>query len=216
MDSLQHRLKTYVENGTGEELAAVATHLETNGGWSVVGPSGRTVYRGQPDEFTALPSRVFSTTTDPEVARKDFAGKNGCVWTIRLLPGTPYIDVATVLGPSYTKPEEAEILVGPGVSIKSHRTTARPCAYQADFGPPPPVQRPSPKPAAVSRDELLRRYREDADEDLKEIMGDTPDDVTLESYVRPNETWSRGGRRLRTRKGRRARKATRRGRNGRS
>lgn len=222
MDSIQNALHAYVGNGYTAQFEKVRDLLNScpEDQCSVVGSQGLVVYRGQEARFISLPKRMFSATTDKDIALSEFAGKNGCVWTIRLGPGIRYFDVAKILGARYEKPYEAELFIGEGVEGVATKTSADPCEYRVDYQLPAPVAAPPPlalKKRKVTLADLRARALESplptpfygspregekslTNEDLKAYYLD-------ERFEEVDE--EKGGRRSRTRKGRRTQKMRR-------
>lgn len=225
MDALEKALIAYVTGGEGPTRENLARILNDANKWTTL-DTPMTVYRGQPAEYgepTNVHPGLFSTTKNQGQARSEFAGKEGCVWELRLQPGIRILDVKAVLGDAYPKGHvhEEEVVVESGkyIDILTHLCSP-PLAKVATYSPapppgaaarPPPI-RPVPEPREVTLDQLRERAG-------TPIASPYTPGWLKKVFMLPGEYLAGekpGGRRSKTKKGRRARKATRRGRKGRS
>lgn len=174
---MQAAVLAYVRNGTDEEKQTILKQ-GTVRFQTVLNPM--VVYRGQPRSF-GDPSKMplFSATLDADQAKSEFAGDEGCVWTITLRPGVRYLDVQAVLAGATDLTQEdrdmiareKEILVLGEGTMEGSLSSAKPCTYTAtytagqDRAPaiPPgllaPAKTPASRPGVLAGGRQRRRTR---------------------------------------------------------
>lgn len=195
----QNAVKAYVENGSEDEkLALIALERE----WDTL-KYPTVVYRGQTNisgERDPSQMPLFSTTTDKDLARREFSDETGCVWAITLNPGVRVIDVNSVLGSKHTKAFEKELLVLGGEQMTFTVSKDPACTVAATYGGPKPETR------NVTMKTLLERR--DETEGPDPITTD-PEEIKRD-YMNPGEVFVGSSRRRKTRrKGGRKRRSTR-------
>lgn len=195
--ALIRAIKAYAENGSEDEkLAIVALKDE----WDTV-TRPMTVYRGQSNVWgekdpSLMP--LFSTTTDRDVAMREFSDETGCVWSITLKPGVRFLDVNAIIGPSHSKAFEKELVVlgGENMAFKVSRDPM--CLVSAEYGGPKEAKK------TVSLQTLKER--------AKEVEGDLYDESETVDYFRqymnPGEVFGGKRRKTRRRGGRKRRSTT--------
>lgn len=177
---LRDAVFAYVENGIEKEKADIVKLNQ----WTTL-TSPRTVYRGQSGangEKDPSKMSLFSVTENREIALNEFSGQEGCVWSLRMLPGVQIIDVNAVLG-HHRKEDEAELLVKGGGDMKFVVTRDPICKISATYGPPLKT---------VTIETLKQRALEIGDD-----LSETIDDFRL--YLNTGEVLKAGRRKKKTR-----------------
>lgn len=190
-EALVKAVKAYSVEGSDEQKQAIVSLKDE---WDTL-RSPMVVYRGQPTTWGERdPSDMvlFSTTTDKNVAAREFSDKTGCVWKITLNQGVRVLDVNAILGNLHSKAFEKEIIVlgGEHMAFKVSRDPL--CTITATYGGP------RSKTRSVTLETLKQRARE-VEEDL---FDETSDAEYLKQYLSPGEVL--GGRRRKTRRRRRS------------
>ena len=184
---MEKAVMDYVLNGIEAEKREILKY-PNHSAWEYL-KTDRIVYRGQKvDDKSPDNMILFSTTTDKEVARKDFALKEGCVWTITLSPGVKILDVGKMLG-EYRSSDEKEILVVGKGYLDYKKTKESPCEYTARYSA---VQKKRPVTYAMLRKRIP--------DDEIELFGE-PTKEELRKLIQPNEYLvEEGGKRKKTRR----------------
>jgi hypothetical protein len=104
-------------------------------GWKTVGPGGMTVYRGQGGVVRGAPGSpppsmivegirpVLATSRAPWTIKR-YAGKDCCMFMIRLLPGTRYINVSAMI--SFLTKENQPALAVKNTVLEAIQSTCAP------------------------------------------------------------------------------------------
>lgn len=173
----------YVSNGTEEEKLEILKYPD-DPAWIYL-KEDLIVFRGQKvDDKPPSVMPLFSTTIRKQIAREEFAGEEGCVWTITLSPGVKVLDVGKYLGKKYTKAYETEILVVGNGELDYKQTKESPCEYTARYSI---ARKKRPVTYAILRERWPT-------EDLGE-----PTNEDLETLIQPNEVLVKeGGKRKKT------------------
>lgn len=178
----------YVSNGTEEEKLKILQYPD-DPAWIYL-KEELIVYRGQKkDDKPPSVMPLFSTTIRKQIAREEFAGEEGCVWTITLSPGVKVLDVAKLLGKKYTKAYETEILVVGKGELDYKQTKESPCEYTARYSV---AQKKKPVTYAMLRKRIP--------DDEIELFGE-PTKEELRKLIQPNEYLvEEGGKRKKTKR----------------
>ena len=197
---MEKAVMDYVLNGIEAEKREILKY-PNHSAWEYL-KTDRIVYRGQKvDDKSPDNMILFSTTTEKEVARKDFAGKEGCVWTITLSPGVKILDVGKLLG-DYKSSDEKEILVVGKGHLDYKKTKESPCEYTARYSvsPPPPPVAPAVPVVPQKKPVTYAMLRKRIPDDEIELFGE-PTKEELRKLIQPNEYLvEEGGKRKKTKR----------------
>ena len=188
---LKDAVKAYSVSGSEDEKRAIVALKDE---WDIL-KTPVIVYRGQSNEWgekNPADMILFSTTTDKDVATREFSDTSGCVWKITLNPGVRVLDVNAILGDLHSKAFEKELIVLGGEQMAFTVSRDKQCTVAATYGGPRPETR------TVTLETLRRRARE-TEEDL---FDETSNTEYLKQYLNPGEVL--GGKRRKTRRKRRS------------
>lgn len=159
-----------------------------------------TVYRGQTVNDTIDPTwrDFFSTSADKEIA-KDFAGRDGYLFTIHLQPGVKYIKIDSDKNNSKYS-YEAEYLVRSGGYFKKRADGSLDywpsVAAAAAAAAAKPAPTPTPK-KGISRSEIItKRIRPNYEELGIPLVEEELTNEEIRAYLGPHENLQGGRRKL--------------------